>query len=384
MALPSTTMTEADVLPIAREHAAETETLGHLHPAVFDALVAAGTLRRWVSSDVGGEDATVTEVLRSIEHTSRADGATGWCVMIANTTALTSHRLSAEWADTIFSDTAACTGGFGMPAGTARVVPGGLEVTGEWAWGSGTDHCTWIGGGVRIVNDDGAPAAAPDGATTPFVFFEPSQVELLDTWHVSGLKGTASTDYRVEKAFVPDGRWAQFVDAAPRVDAPLGHFPFFGALAGGVAAVLIGLAERAIDELVLLGEKRPSGSRKSLSERAPVQADLARAKANVAQSRSWLHETTDRVWADAASSGALTDQNKVDLRLAAAAAAERCLEAVDLCYHAGGGAAVYETSPLQRIFRDAHVAQSHGMIAPRMMEPLGRHAFGLPTDVTRF
>jgi alkylation response protein AidB-like acyl-CoA dehydrogenase len=60
--------------------------------------------------------------------------------------------------------------------------------------------------------------------------------------------------------------------------------------------------------------------------------------------------------------------------------AERCAHAVDLCYHAGGGTSVYETSPLQRVFRDTHVATQHGMIAPRTLEPLGRMVFGLPTD----
>ena len=102
-----------------------------------------------------------------------------------------------------------------MPAGQARVVEGGLEVSGQWAWGSGTNHCTWIGGGVRVVDDAGEPAATADGATTPFVFFDRSDVELLDTWQVAGLEGTASTDYRVERAFVPQGRWVQLVGGTP-------------------------------------------------------------------------------------------------------------------------------------------------------------------------
>ena len=130
-------MPEQTALRVARERASETEAGGHLHPAVTKALTEAGMLRRWVAAECGGEAATVTQVLRTIEATSQADGAAGWCVMIANTTALTSHRMRSDWADTIYRDPAACTGGFGMPAGTATVVEGGLEVTGQWAWGSG-------------------------------------------------------------------------------------------------------------------------------------------------------------------------------------------------------------------------------------------------------
>ena len=153
-------------------------------------------LRRWVAAEYGGEAASVTSVLQTIEDAARADGAAGWCVMIANTTALTSHRIRADWADTIYGDPTACTGGFGMPAGTGKLVDGGLEVTGQWAWGSGTDHCTWIGGGIRVVDQSGESTVTADGAFAPFVFFEPADVKLLDTWHVSGLKGTASTDYQ--------------------------------------------------------------------------------------------------------------------------------------------------------------------------------------------
>lgn len=377
-------VTETDVLRVADARAVETEQAGHLHTEVVDALVGAGTLRRWVAKDFGGEAATVVDVLGTIERTSKADGATGWCVMIANATALCSHRLPEQWAATIYGDPAACTGGYGMPAATGRLVDGGIEVTGRWAWGSGTSHCTWIGGGVRIVTDDGEPAATLDGCAVPFVFFHPDDVELLDTWHVAGLKGTASTDYSVDKAFVPEGRWAQIFGQSPRLDGSLGRYPFFGALAAGVAAVTIGLAERAIDELVLLGDKRSAGSSRSLAERGATQADLSLARANVGQARSYLYATADQVWADGDHGRDVTDEIRAELRLAATAAARRSLEAVTLCYHAAGGAAVYESNPLQRVFRDAQVAQSHGMIAARTMEPLGRFAFGLETNTGLF
>ncbi len=341
-------------------------------------------LRRWVAADFGGEAASVTEVLQTIEDASRADGAAGWCVMIANTTALASHRIRADWADTIYRDPAACTGGFGMPAGTATLVDGGLEVTGQWAWGSGTDHCTWIGGGVRVVDSAGETTATADGAFAPFVFFDPADVRLLDTWHVSGLKGTASTDYAVTKAFVPEGRWANLISDSPTVDSALGRFPFFGALGAGVAACLIGLAERAIEELVAIGSKRSTGSKKTLSERGTLQADLALAVASVRQARAYLHATTNGIWQRSAAGEPVSDADRAELRLAATSAARRSVEAVDLCYHAAGSSAVYLSSPLQRVFRDAHVAITHGMVAPRTMEPLGRFLFGLPTDTRQF
>lgn len=377
-------MIETSVLDLADARAIETERGGVLHHDVVASLTEHGIFRRWVSDDFGGYADSVNSTLDEIEILARADGATGWCVMIANTTALTSHHLPAKWAEEIYTDPRGCTGGFGMPAATG--VPDGddLVVTGRWSWGSGTDHCTWIGGGVRVVDADGEPTTTSDGATTPFVFFSPDQVELLDTWHVSGLKGTGSTDYAVSSARVPAGRWTQLIGGEPQIDSPLARFPFFGALGAGVAAVMLGLGQRAVDELTELGSHRFSGSAKGIGERAPVQADLARSQVALAQARSYLHETVHELEATASSGAMASDDERVRLRLAASGAAERALDAVDRCYHAVGGTAIYETSPLQRVFRDAHVAIAHGMIAPRTFEAFGRYGFGLPTSTAQF
>ncbi len=371
----------ATAASIAAQSAAESERLGHLHPDVVNAVTDAGLFRLWVPPDYGGPGATIAEGIEEIITMGRADGATGWCVMIANTTALAAYHLRPDWAEKIYADPAGCTGGFGMPSGTATPVDGGLRVSGRWAWGSGTDHCSWVGGGVSVVDADGQPTTTADGATAPFVFFDLDDIDFLDTWHVAGLKATASTDYAVDGAFVPEGRWAQFVGGTPHVEGPATRLSFFGALACGVAAVAIGLAQRAVDELTELGAKQPSGSRRSLAERGAVQSDLAIARGNAAHARSYLLFTAAEAWEKAASGHELSDQMRVDLRLAATTATMRSVEAVDLCYHAAGGTAVYSIHPLQRVFRDIHVACQHAMVAPRTLEPLGRHAFGLPTSL---
>ncbi len=200
-----------------------------------------------------------------------------------------------------------------------------------------------------------------------------------------GLKGTGSTDYQVNDAFVPSGRWVSFAASPePVVDSPLYRFSFLGALGVGVASVTVGLARRAIDELVRLGEKKPQGSSRSLAERATVQADLAAAEAAVRSASAFVRDIVGECWDAAAEHGEMSGEHKRLLRLAANNAAERSAHAVELCYRAGGGSSLYETSPLQRVFRDINVATQHGMIAPRLLEPLGRMRFGLPTDTRQF
>lgn len=346
-------------------------------------LVDTGVFRLWVPERHGGYQSDVLSMLRAIERTSYHDGSTGWCVMIGGTTALNAGHLPIEHAAEIYGDPGAVTGGFGRPAGTGRLVDGDLVVSGRWAWGSGTDHCTWIGGGVRIIDEADQPAELPDGTRAPFVYFRRDEVTLLDTWHSAGLRGTGSTDYEVHGVVVPAGRWVALSGGQPVIDAPLYRFSLLGALAVGVASVSLGLATRAIDELVALAAKIPDGSRRTLAERATVQAELAQAEANVRSARSFVAEAVAGCWA-AAAGGPIGDEDKRLLRLAANNAVLRSTEAVDLCYRAAGGTAVYQSSPLQRIFRDAHVATQHAMTAPRMLEPLGRMRFGLPTSTSQF
>ncbi|MEM9467927.1 MAG: acyl-CoA dehydrogenase family protein [Actinomycetota bacterium] len=367
-------------LALAAEHADDTEAAGRLAPAVVDALIADGTFKLWVPEIYGGAGADLASGLDAMRTVGRADGASGWCVMIANTTALLAARLDAPVAERLFGPEDAVCGGFAAPVGTATLADGRARIEGRWAWGSGSSHATTMGAGVRVVDTGGESAELPGGGRVGFAFV-PDGVELLDTWHVSGLQGTASTDYRIDGVEVPLDHVVAMDRRHLVVDESLYRFSTFGALALGVAMVMIGLAERAVDELVLLAEKVPQGSSRGLAHRSPVQLDLARAEAMVAAARAYVDDQVGKAWTQVTANGRVDDEQRVGLRLAANHAAERAVAAVDLCYTAAGGAAVYRTSPLQRVFRDVHVASQHAMVATRVFEPLGRHRFGLPTDL---
>lgn len=360
----------------------ETESLRRLPDELAAGLRSLGLARALAPVEVGGGEWPISDVVDVIERLAWYDGATAWCGMIAATTSLIGGHLPEEWAETVYGDPEAHTGGFAAPVGRARRAGDGLTVSGRWQWGSGTHHCTWIGGGALIVDGDGSPTPLDDGTVAPFVLFPAGEVEFIDTWHVAGLKGTGSGDYAVSEALVPAGRWVQ-IGGTPRIDRPLYRFSFFGALAVGVAAVGLGLARRAADELIdMAGGKKPQGSSKTLAERAVVQEALAIADASRRAARHLLDHAIADAWALASGSPDVAEAEvRIALRQAATHAMTASATAVDACYTAGGGAAVYETSPLQRVFRDVHVATQHAMVAPRTMEVVGRAAFGLPTDL---
>lgn len=344
---------------------------------VVELIRPTGAFRMYVPDDLGGPGVTAWQSLEVLEELAFHDGAAAWCAMIGSTSSLLSSFLPDPYAKEIFGGADAIVGGFAMPRGKATVVDGGLRVTGTWAWGSGARHSTWVGGGCRLVDADGKPAPRDDGLATPFVFFPADQVEFIDNWHVSGMKGTGSGDYSVTDVFVPEGRWVQMGrDPAVRKNS-LSSFSFYGLLACGVAACAMGIGRRSIAELIALSGKKPQGSRRTLAQRATVQADVAAAEAKLASAWAYLCLTVSDAWLVASGGDTPTMAQKRQLRLAASHATREAAEAVKLMYTAGGGDAVYATSPLQRCFRDVFVTTQHAMVAPRTFEALGAISLGL-------
>jgi alkylation response protein AidB-like acyl-CoA dehydrogenase len=210
--------------------------------------------------------------------------------------------------------------------------------------------------------------------------FPISDVTVHDTWHVSGLKATASNDWSVDGAFVPARRTVWVATDRAREPGALYAFPPITLLALGIAAVALGIARTAIDELVeLAGGKKPQGSNRSLAERPVIQSWVAQAEAALRSSKAFMHEAVADAWSSAAAQGVSVEQRTL-LRLAARNACTACARAVDLMYEAGGGTSIYESSRLQHCFRDVHVLTAHMMVAPAIEELTGRLLLGLETD----
>ncbi len=348
---------------------------------LVDNMTDAGLFRFWVPAEYGGAQVPVVTGIDTFIEIARHDAATGWCTFIANTTALLAAFMEPEQARAVYGRCDAITGGFAQPMGRARIVDGGLRVTGRWQWGSATQHCTMVGGGALVVGDDGAPAARHDGLRGAFVFFDPADVEFFDTWHVVGLRGTGSCDYAVTDAFVPEGRWSDMGNRVRRIDAPLYRFSFYGLLAAGVACTAIGIADRAIEEFkALAAVKTPQNSSRVLAERPSAQDDVARAEATVRSTTAFLHDAMGDAWDSASNGDELSDDQRRMIRLANTDATQRCADTVNRLYRSAGGEAVYERCPLEKLMRDVNVATQHAMTAERTYELVGRIAHGLPTE----
>lgn len=367
--------------PELRDRSDEIDALRRLPDDLVEGLLDEGLLRFWVPKEYGGAETPLPEGLETFIELARNDTAVAWCVFIANTTALVAGLIDPAHARELFGPPRAVAGGFAAPVGRAREVEGGLRVSGRWQWGSGTRHCSVIGGGVLLVDGDGRPRARADGLIAPFVLMARDDVELHDTWHVLGVRGSGSTDYEATDVFVPEGRWVQLSSATPQVAGPLYRFSMFSLLAAGIGCTAIGVADRAVEEFRALAlAKTPQGSGRVLAERPSAQTDLARAEATVASARLFLLDAYGEAWEAACAGAEVTVEHRRRMRLATTDATQRCADTVSRLHRAAGGEAVYQRCPLERLFRDANVVSQHAMAAERIYELVGRLSFGLETD----
>ena len=366
-----------------RRRASEIEAGRQLPADIADRFAKAGFYRLCVPQAYGGLEADPLTTLSVIETLAEADGSAAWCVMIGTTTGLTAAYMPEATAREVFADPGLILAGVFAPRGRAVEDGDHYIVNGRWQWGSNSPNAKAIMGGC-VVMRNGEPVLLPSGIPDSRMVMVPvAQAELMGNWDVSGLSGTGSQDFAIKNRRVPKAMSAGLITDKP-LKRPLYAFPVFGMLAAGIASVMLGLARASITELVTIaGGKTPEGHRKPLAARTKTQEDVAEAEALVRSARAFFRESVSRAWDEALKGDRLSIEARRDLRLASTHAARAAVRAVDLMYNLGGGTSVYKTSPLQRIFRDVHVASQHMMVAPPTMETVGRVLLGQETDTSQ-
>lgn len=368
--------------PLLKSRASEIEAGRQLPDDIATRFAEAGFYRLCIPAAYGGAEADPLTLSRVIEELARADGSAAWCVTIGATSSVSMAYLPPATARDLCRDPNVIFAGVFAPRGKAIDQGTDYLADGKWQWGSGSPNAHYIMGGCVVVKD-GQPQLLPSGVPDSRMLIVPkAQVALAGNWDVSGLCGTGSQDFAFKSLRVPKEMSVGLMSDKP-LERPLYAFPVFGLLALGIASVTLGLARAAIDELVsFAGAKTPEGHRKPLATRGRSQEDVAEAEALVRSARLFLHDAIGAAWREAQSSGYIGVDGRRDLRLAATFAARSSVRAVDLMYNLGGGTSVYRTSPLQRIFRDAHVASQHMMIAPPTMELAGRLFLGQDAELS--
>lgn len=362
----------------------ETERDRRLPPKIVEDLVGSGLCRMGLPRAQSGLDATPVEWLEALEVLAGFEASVPWIVWNNGLVGFFARFLDEPVRAALFADADALTAQSTRPMGTAEVEGDGFRVSGRWSLVSGCELAGRLFLNCRVV-EDGAPLVGPDGEPeTRFAFVERGDVEILDTWHVGGLRGSGSHDVGVQGALVPRAHTVTPADGS-QLDAPIGRVPIMATLVAGFAAQALGVARCALDTVVEMGRTRVTpGPLPDLRDRPRAQEDVARHGAALDASRDHLQRCVAALWARAGMPGK-PDPGEIARSMAAALHADDvALRAVDTMVAAAGTSALYVDSPLERAQRDLHAMMRHVAAQPTWLEDAGRVAFGLPPESPQF
>jgi alkylation response protein AidB-like acyl-CoA dehydrogenase len=368
-----------EISALARELAPETERERRLAGDLVSRLDASGLTAPSTPREVGGLELPPGASLRCAEELARGDAATGWCVSIAATSSLLAAYLPASSRADLFEDSQGMAAGVWAPRGKARLVDGGIRVSGRWAYCSGITQAFVFFAGCIIDHGQNSSGVKP---TPSVIAVPPHELEIVDTWHTLGLRGTGSHDAVADDLFVPADRVFSLFDG-PRLDRPLYRFPPFGYFALSIGAAALGNARGMMDDFATLAaHKVGQGSTRTLAQRPATHAAVAEAESALRAARLFYYDAIEAAWQAAQEEGPVSVELRNGLRLAATHAVRTSADVVRSMYDLGGGSAIYDDSPLQRRFRDAHTATAHFQVNAASRELGGRILLDQETDTT--
>jgi alkylation response protein AidB-like acyl-CoA dehydrogenase len=355
-----------ELAPRISARSVEIEADRRLPPDLLAQLISAGVFRMLAPKSHGGLEIDFPLSMEIIEVIAEADGATGWTVMIGSETPQLLALLPRRRFDEIYAHgpDVIIGGGF-APRGTAELRDGEYLVNGRWAFASGCQHSKWLLGNC-VVTENGKPRESflPGSPETRAMLFPADKVKILDTWSVSGLRGTGSHDIAVENLRVPADDSLDIFFGHSSIPGPLfaAHLAYFVL---HIAAVGVGIASRAVREIITLAStsKRRLYTSATLADTPLFQYRIGNAETSLRAALAVLTEESRRLWDHVVGGGSLIPNDQIKIVGTAAWVAHSAAAIVDSCYTAGGGTAPYDTSPLQRCLRDIHTLTQHAAVA---------------------
>lgn len=354
------------MLPTLRERAGECEQLRKVPEQTIQDFKDAGFFRilqpkRWGGYELDPQD--FYDVQMTVAQACMSSAWVLGVVAIHNwQLALFDDRAAQDvWGD----DTSVLISSSYMPVGKVEWVGDDLKISGKWGFSSGCDHCEWVFLGAMVPPRPGQEAGAPDMRT----FMLPrADYEIVDDWHVMGLKGTGSKTIVVKDAIVPEYRTHKGSDGFTCDnpgnavnDAPLYRLPFGQVFVRAVSSSAIGALQGAVDTFIETTSKRiGKNDGKSAGEDAFAQNALAKASMTVDELTLVLHRNFDRLMAGTRGElEAVSIEERVKMRNDSAVVLQKCVEGVDDLFAFAGGSGIYEGNAMLRAFLDIHAGRAH-------------------------
>jgi alkylation response protein AidB-like acyl-CoA dehydrogenase len=375
--------------PLIASAADEAERRRELTPEVVDALIENGIFRMLLPKSLGGAELDPLTYTAVLEELAQGDGSAAWCLGQNSGCSMIAPYLPADSAEEVFGGPRGILAwGPDLPgAGRTVAVEGGYRLTGRWGFATGSRHASWLGCHVPVFEPDGSPRLLPNGRQqVRTMVFRKSEAEIIDNWHVLGLRATGSDSYALEEHFVPQ-RFSAGRDNFDelREKGPLYQFTSGMVYAMSFSHVSMGIAKGAYDSFIEIArDKVPRGAKGTLRQNNVIQSQIAQCEARLKSARAYLRGVIGEMWNEARETGKISPEHHPQLRLAATWAIHQARDIVATVYHAAGASAIFEANPLERRMRDIHAGTQQGQGRAVHFETVGQMLMGLPPEGRMF
>ena len=352
-----------DLVPVLRSRAAQAEAARVMLPETVNDLHRIGALRALQPKRWGGMEFDFIAYIDIPMELARGCASTSWNVvnlMIHNwMLAMYDERAQADVWDT--DPTALIAAGIAFPQGRACKMDGGYVISGKWNFSSCVNIAGWCMLAVTVRDGDKV-------IDHRMCLLDKSQYEIVDDWHTLGMRSTGSMTVIAKDVFVPEYRALCMYDirggdtfpGAPGNPNPLYRISLTALGGHGIAATALGNAMAALEHtLALVKERSTNYTGLKMRDQQIVQHRVASAGAKIDSARLMLR--ADAIEAqEFANKNVIPDtRHKLRYKRNAAYAASLCTEAVDALHAVTGATGIYQSYPLERIFRDAHALGAH-------------------------
>ncbi len=375
----------ADVAPMLKARAEQTDRDRRVSPESMEALRAAGMFRTLQPPQFGGLEFGIADMIRINLIVGAACPSTAWCAGQALIHNWIVALFPLETQQEVWADPGAVIAGSYLPSGKCQRVAGGFHLSGAWAWASNCDNASWYIVGAMVPPEDGA------GAPMPCWFVIPSSdATIQDTWFSAGLAGTGSKTVVVDSpVFVPQHR----VLPLPVINStnapgskvnsnPIYRLTFAGSAPFSLSSIVVGMALGGVQDFTEIARARAGtqigGPPLALSGLPHIQLALSESAAAVDAATTLLLRDAAELEAGLARGELPSVDQRIRNRRDHAYATKLAAQAVTGVFEALGANAAMLSNPVQRAWRDVNVASRHITFSWPVVGGLyGQHQLGL-------
>jgi 3-hydroxy-9,10-secoandrosta-1,3,5(10)-triene-9,17-dione monooxygenase len=195
-----------------------------------------------------------------------------------------------------------------------------------------------------------------------------SQYEIVDDWNVLGMRSTGSKTVVAKDVFVPEYRALCMRDARggsgfPGARAnpnPIYRVPLSAIGTHGLGGSAVGNAQAALDLSIEAVQQRSTNySGMKMRDFQAVQLRIGAAAAKIDAARLLIRANCIEAQDIARRNEIPAVATKLRFKRDLACGVQFCTEAVDLLHVMAGANGLYDSYPIQRIFREAHALAGH-------------------------